>query len=188
MLVQCLAHLVRGQHGERDGQAEEVGGEAGGAVAADLDHGGFGAVGAVGADGGGNHAQCLLQGEREADRGVHGVGHARDAPGDQCRGVGRIGQVGRFVGEAQAHHPVGAEGAPLPFGDVPGSGFRPPVWPDPAHSKQAHLELGVEDLDAAQERMLALGAVLPDFQPNPEAWRVLLDPAGHPFCLATHGV
>ncbi|MFF8816354.1 VOC family protein [Streptomyces pactum] len=61
-----------------------------------------------------------------------------------------------------------------------------PACPDPAHSKQAHLELGVDDLDAAQERMLALGAILPSFQPRPEVWRVLLDPAGHPFCLSTH--
>ncbi|GGW72414.1 VOC family protein [Streptomyces xantholiticus] len=82
---------------------------------------------------------------------------------------------------------LGREGAPG-LGFVRQAGFRPPAWPDPAHSKQAHLELGVEDLDAAQERMLALGAVLPSFQPRPDVWRVLLDPAGHPFCLSTHGI
>ncbi|WP_116244703.1 VOC family protein [Nocardiopsis sp. FIRDI 009] len=78
--------------------------------------------------------------------------------------------------------------------DAPGLGFvrqtdyRPPTWPDPAQQKQAHIELGVEDLDAAQDRMLALGAVAAPFQPRPDVWRVLLDPAGHPFCLSTHGV
>ncbi|WP_374777355.1 VOC family protein [Streptomyces sp. NBC_01310] len=82
---------------------------------------------------------------------------------------------------------LGREGAPG-LGFVRQAGFRSPAWPDPAHSKQAHLELGVDDLDAAQERMLALGAVLPSFQPRPDVWRVLLDPAGHPFCLSTHGI
>lgn len=80
---------------------------------------------------------------------------------------------------------LGRAGAPG-LGFIRQTGYQPPAWPDPAHSKQAHLELGVDDLDAAQERMLALGAVLPSFQPRPEVWRVLLDPAGHPFCLSTH--
>ncbi|MFD9909524.1 VOC family protein [Streptomyces sp. NPDC059063] len=63
--------------------------------------------------------------------------------------------------------------------------YRPPTWPTPTQEKQAHIELGVDDLDAAQARLLALGAVKPDFQPDPTRWRVLLDPAGHPFCIST---
>ncbi|MCR6704763.1 MAG: hypothetical protein NVV66_18580, partial [Cellulomonas sp.] len=34
------------------------------------------------------------------------------------------------------------------------------------------------------ERAVALGARLADPQPDPR-WRVLLDPAGHPFCITT---
>ncbi|RLU81778.1 glyoxalase [Streptomyces griseocarneus] len=63
--------------------------------------------------------------------------------------------------------------------------YRRPTWPDPSQEKQAHIELGVDDLDAAQDRLLALGAVKPEFQPAPDRWRVLLDPAGHPFCITT---
>ncbi|MCF3105947.1 VOC family protein [Streptomyces roseoverticillatus] len=63
--------------------------------------------------------------------------------------------------------------------------YRRPTWPDPSQEKQAHIELGVDDLDAAQARLLALGAVKPEFQPDPDRWRVLLDPAGHPFCIST---
>ncbi|MGV9245540.1 VOC family protein [Streptomyces sp. NPDC003710] len=63
--------------------------------------------------------------------------------------------------------------------------YRPPTWPDPAQEKQAHIELGVDDLDIAEKRLLELGAVKPGFQPQPERWRVLLDPAGHPFCITT---
>ena len=40
----------------------------------------------------------------------------------------------------------------------------------------------VEDLDAAVERAVSLGARLADPQPG-ETWRVLIDAAGHPFCL-----
>jgi hypothetical protein len=40
----------------------------------------------------------------------------------------------------------------------------------------------VDDLlDLAEECALGLGATRPE-QPDPR-WKVLLDPAGHPFCL-----
>lgn len=63
--------------------------------------------------------------------------------------------------------------------------YRPPTWPDPSQEKQAHIELGVDDLESAQAHLLALGAVEPSSQPQPDRWRVLLDPAGHPFCITT---
>lgn len=47
-----------------------------------------------------------------------------------------------------------------------------------------HLDLAAADLDAAQAHALNLGAVLAPEQPSPDRWRVLLDPAGHPFCLS----
>jgi hypothetical protein len=47
-----------------------------------------------------------------------------------------------------------------------------------------HLDFEVTDLDEAVARALALGAELPEHQPQEDV-RVLLDPAGHPFCLYT---
>jgi catechol 2,3-dioxygenase-like lactoylglutathione lyase family enzyme len=79
---------------------------------------------------------------------------------------------------------LGRKGSPgLGFSRL--AGHRPPTWPDPAEEKRAHLEFGVDDLDAAQARLLALGAREPAVQPQPDRWRVLLDPAGHPFCITT---
>ncbi|WP_446221397.1 VOC family protein [Nocardia sp. IBHARD005] len=49
--------------------------------------------------------------------------------------------------------------------------------------QQLHLDLRVEDLDVAEKLALGFGAVRPDHQPGGDRWRVLLDPAGHPFCL-----
>ncbi|WP_313770149.1 VOC family protein [Streptomyces albidoflavus] len=46
-----------------------------------------------------------------------------------------------------------------------------------------HRRLRGADLDTAETRLSALGAVRPEPQPLAERWRVLLDPAGHPFCL-----
>jgi len=60
---------------------------------------------------------------------------------------------------------------------------RPPQWPDPARPQQFHLDLGVEDLDRAQEHVLELGAALLDAGDPERSWRVFADPAGHPFCL-----
>ena len=60
--------------------------------------------------------------------------------------------------------------------------YAAPAWPNERGSKQFHFDLAVADLDTAQERAVELGAAVADPQPG-ETWRVLLDPAGHPFCL-----
>jgi catechol-2,3-dioxygenase len=53
-----------------------------------------------------------------------------------------------------------------------------PAWPG---TSVVHLDFTSDDIDSAAARAVALGATLPR-QPDPR-WRVLLDPAGHPFCL-----
>lgn len=65
------------------------------------------------------------------------------------------------------------------FGKVPG--YSAPGWPQETAPKRYHLDFYVDDLDKAQEQALALGATKPSDQPNADRWRVLLDPAGHPF-------
>ena len=64
-------------------------------------------------------------------------------------------------------------------------GYTPPTWPGSDNPKQVHLDLAVDDLDAAVVEAQALGARLSDVQPAPGRWRVLIDPAGHPFCVTT---
>ncbi|HEX5494806.1 MAG TPA: VOC family protein [Mycobacteriales bacterium] len=61
---------------------------------------------------------------------------------------------------------------------------RPPTWPGGDRPQQMHLDFSVDDLDAAQARAVELGATPADTQPDPDRWRVLLDPAGHPFCVS----
>ena len=49
-----------------------------------------------------------------------------------------------------------------------------------------HLDLWVEDLQAAHEEVMSLGARLLRTADDPEAdegFQVYADPAGHPFCL-----
>ena len=59
-----------------------------------------------------------------------------------------------------------------------------PVWPpvDGHQRPMMHLDFQVGDLDSAVAEAVALGASPADAQPNANV-RVLLDPAGHPFCL-----
>ena len=45
-----------------------------------------------------------------------------------------------------------------------------------------HFEIKVDDLDAAVAHAVELGARVAEHQPQPRV-RVMLDPAGHPFCL-----
>jgi len=60
--------------------------------------------------------------------------------------------------------------------------YRAPRWPSQDVPQQMHLDLMVDDLDAAETTVLALGATKAEHQPG-TTFRVLLDPAGHPFCL-----
>lgn len=62
--------------------------------------------------------------------------------------------------------------------------YRPPVWPEGAgeQHKMLHLDIRVDDLEAAQAHAIAAGATLADYQPQDDV-RVFFDPAGHPFCL-----
>lgn len=62
-------------------------------------------------------------------------------------------------------------------------GYQAPRWPGQVVPQQFHLDYGVDSLDRAEKQAVALGAVKPDHQPGGDRWRVLLDPAGHPFCL-----
>ena len=62
--------------------------------------------------------------------------------------------------------------------------FVPSVWPTVAGQQQMgmHLDIAVEDLAAGIEYALSLGARVAEHQPQ-EGVKVMLDPAGHPFCL-----
>jgi predicted enzyme related to lactoylglutathione lyase len=60
--------------------------------------------------------------------------------------------------------------------------YTPPTWPTQEKPQQMHLDLMVDDLDAAEAEVLALGATKAEHQPG-TSFRVFLDPAGHPFCL-----
>ena len=76
-----------------------------------------------------------------------------------------------------------------PGGGRPGLSFQTersyvrPTWPARPGEQQMsmHLDIEVEDLDAAEAHALKAGAVLADYQPQDDT-RVFLDPAGHPFC------
>ncbi len=62
--------------------------------------------------------------------------------------------------------------------------YVPPVWP-PADGQQRtmmHFDFQVGDLDSAVAEAVELGARLAEDQPQDNV-RVLLDPAGHPFCV-----
>ncbi|MBU5422857.1 VOC family protein [Cellulomonas hominis] len=63
-----------------------------------------------------------------------------------------------------------------------------PVWPPEPGRQQMmlHLDVEVVELDEAVADAVRLGARVADQQPQASV-RVLLDPAGHPFCLYRDG-
>ena len=62
--------------------------------------------------------------------------------------------------------------------------YRRPVWPaEPGEPQMAmHLEIEVDDLEEAVAHAVSVGAQVAAYQPQATV-RVMLDPAGHPFCL-----
>ena len=68
-----------------------------------------------------------------------------------------------------------------------------PDWPGGPQQQQVHLDLHVDDLEAARELTLALGgrqlraARRPADNPDgDEIFAVIASPAGHPFCFGVH--
>lgn len=62
--------------------------------------------------------------------------------------------------------------------------YAPPAWPAGSGDQHMmlHLDIGALRLDKAVAAAETLGATLVDHQPQKDV-RVMLDPAGHPFCL-----
>ena len=67
-----------------------------------------------------------------------------------------------------------AQTSGLAFQRAPG--HRAPRWPDPAFPQQVHLDVMVDDVEAADPLVRKLGA-------RRLQASVYADPAGHPFCL-----
>ncbi len=80
-------------------------------------------------------------------------------------------------GWVELHTPTGK----LAFQQI--DDHRPPTWPDGDVPQQAHIDIDVVNLDGAEAAVLRLGARGADVQPSPDRFRVMIDPAGHPFCL-----
>jgi catechol 2,3-dioxygenase-like lactoylglutathione lyase family enzyme len=65
-------------------------------------------------------------------------------------------------------------------------GYQPPTWPSSDVPMQVHLDLYVDDLDRAEDRLHRLGAATVGPQPTgPGGLLVMRDPAGHLFCICT---
>jgi predicted enzyme related to lactoylglutathione lyase len=64
------------------------------------------------------------------------------------------------------------------------SDYERPSWPNTPREQQMmeHLDFATDDLDAAVEWAIESGATVAEHQPQSHV-KVMLDPAGHPFCL-----
>ena len=62
--------------------------------------------------------------------------------------------------------------------------YVPPVWPATPDEQQqmAHLDFHVENVEEGVKYAMSCGATMSAIQFD-ERWRVMIDPAGHPFCI-----
>lgn len=86
------------------------------------------------------------------------------------------------AGWAQIRPPEGTHGPKLNFEFE--RQFRRPVWPAEAGEQNStqHLDIQVDELEAAVSWAESCGATQATFQPQTDV-RVMRDPDGHPFCL-----
>jgi predicted enzyme related to lactoylglutathione lyase len=94
------------------------------------------------------------------------------------------GLLGGTVEAEDDWHSVSVDGQPR-VGIQLAPNHIPPEWPD-GTPQQIHLDLHVDDVTAAHDEVISLGARL--LQPaddidSTEGFQVYADPAGHPFCL-----
>ena len=92
------------------------------------------------------------------------------------------------AGWVQLRDPAGGIGLNLQAEDS----YEPPTWPEsPGRpSKMMHFEILVDDLEAAIGLVARSGGSVAPWQPpdrDPTRIRIMLDPAGHPFCLFVDG-
>lgn len=76
---------------------------------------------------------------------------------------------------------ISAYGVGLGFQEV--EGYQPPTWPTQDRGQQLHLEFVTDDIDGAVAYAESIGALR---APGGtwDDYTVMLDPAGHPFCIA----
>jgi len=70
--------------------------------------------------------------------------------------------------------------------------YESPTWPEEPgkQTKMVQFEILVDDVEAAADLVVRAGGRQAPHQPpnrDPSGLRVMLDPAGHPFCLFVHG-
>ena len=95
---------------------------------------------------------------------------------EQLLGMIRIDDEGNWVSIGDA-----ADRPALAFQEV--HPYIAPEWPGHLHPQQMHLDVRVNDLDLAEQQVLAAGArVTGEGNKN---YRVYLDPQQHPFCLVS---
>lgn len=109
------------------------------------------------------------------------MGVMLDCPDAKALGAFYAELLGKPVTyEADGMAMIGNDGEqPVMFQQV--AEYTAPGWPDPAYPQQFHLDVHVEDFDAAEQAVLALGARR--LEGGGTTFRVYADPAGKPFCL-----
>ncbi len=95
------------------------------------------------------------------------------------------GVLGGVVDAEEAWHMVVVEGNARVGVQLAPNHVRP-EWPDGVQQQQIHLDLWVDDFEAAHTEVVRLGATLlkpAEDTDEGDNFQVYADPAGHPFCI-----
>jgi hypothetical protein len=107
-----------------------------------------------------------------------------DCPDPETLGVFYQTLTGWPLQSGEGYFGVAEDGG-LMIGGQKVDAYHAPTWPGQERGQQMHLDFIVEDIETAVRLVTAIGATEAPEQPGGAEWRVMLDPAGHPFCLTT---
>lgn len=82
---------------------------------------------------------------------------------------------------------IGSESSNVDIAFQRNEDYVPPVWPERINEQQQmlHLDFSVENIEEMNqlvEHAISCGAKKAEYQ-HSKLWTVMLDPAGHPFCI-----
>jgi predicted enzyme related to lactoylglutathione lyase len=130
------------------------------------------------------HPFCLAPGKDAEDEYARLSMVNMDCPDPKVLGVFYEQLTGWPLQSGEGYFGVAEEGG-IMIGGQQVENYQPPTWPTQERGQQMHLDFLVSDIAAAVMQAEGIGATRAPEQPGNGEWTVMLDPAGHPFCLTT---
>jgi predicted enzyme related to lactoylglutathione lyase len=130
------------------------------------------------------HPFCLVPGDDAEGEFARLTMVTMDCPDPGSLGVFYEQLTGWSLQAGEGYFGVAEDGGVM-LGGQQVANYQAPTWPTQERGQQFHFDFLVDEIDTAMKQVIEIGATEAPGHPGDDEWRVMLDPAGHPFCLTT---